>query len=452
MFLEETFTSIADSCLFMAGLFLLIGSILITIKTRFVQLRVLTSTFRAFFQSLKNGKNKEASHTIPPYKALFMAMTTTAGIGTIVAPVIAIHYGGPGALLGFLITSFLGSAATYTEVSLCTQHKKTRRDGTIIGGPMPYLEYLFSKRAALWYAVCCCLLMVSWSGAQANQLAAIMDSSLLGEFHIPKVATGLAISTSVIFFLIGGVRRIGDLATKVLLPAHFVLYVGACLWIIFSNLDRLEGIFYEIIRSVAHPYQMATGGLVGGLVSSFRWGVFKGIHVCEGGIGTQTIPHSMAETNDTVAQGALAMLSTYTAGFIAFLSGLVALLTKTWESTHLPLGMSMVMQSFQIYFPTFGILIVAISVFIFGFGTILGNSYNGSHCFRFLTDNKGGRYYLFATGIVVFLGALSEVKVFWAFTDFILAAMALPHMGALLYYTFRKQKEESPVALSFSAT
>lgn len=442
MFLEETITTITDSCLFIAGLCLLIGSILITLKTRFVQLRVLSSTLKVFFQSFTKGKSKETSHTIPPYKALFMAMTTTAGIGTIVAPVIAIHYGGPGALLGFLVTSFLGSAATYTEVSLCTQHKKKRNDGTISGGPMPYLEYLFSKRAAIWYAACCCLLMVSWSGAQANQLAAIMDSSLLGDFHIPKIATGLAVSTAVIFFLMGGVRRIGDLATKILLPAHFVLYVGACLWIIFSNLDRLEGVFYEIIRSIAHPYQMATGGLVGGLVSSFRWGVFKGIHVCEGGIGTQTIPHSMAETHDAVEQGALAMLSTYTAGFIAFLSGTVALLTRTWESANLSLGMGMVMKSFQLYFPTFGVLIVAISVCIFGFGTILGNSYNGSHCFRFLTDNKGNRYYLFATGIVVFLGALAEVKIFWAFTDLILAAMALPHMGALLYYTLRKQKEE----------
>jgi len=402
MSLVDTLSYITDFALFIAGLFLLIGSILITVKSRFVQIRVFSSTIRLFFRSLWKSNKQEDSHTIPPYKALFMAMSTTAGIGTIVAPVIAIHFGGPGALIGFLITSFLGSAATYTEVSLCTQHKKKREDGTIIGGPMPYLSYLFSKKAATWYAVSCFILMLAWSGAQSNQLAAILDSSLLGDFRIPKMVSGIVVSLCVVFFLLGGVKRIGDLATKILLPAHFIFYVGACLWIIFSNLDHLGDIFSDIFRSAFLPYQMVTGGLVGGIVGSMRWGIFKGIHVCEGGIGTQTIPHSMAETKDSFGQGAIAMLSTYTAGFIAFLSGLVALLTKTWESGDLPIGMSMVAASFQIYFSSFGIVIIAMSVLLFGFGTILGNSYNGAHCFGYLTENKGNTYYFLATACIVF--------------------------------------------------
>ena len=101
----------------------------------------------------------------------------------------------------------------------------------------------------------------------------------------------------------------------------------------------------------------------------------------------------------------------------------------------------MVAASFQMYFSSFGIVIVAASVLLFGFGTILGNSYNGSQCFSFLTENKGIRGYFLATACVVFLGAISDVKIFWSFTDTILAAMAIPHMFALVYYTFVKQKE-----------
>jgi Na+/alanine symporter len=132
------------------------------------------------------------------------------------------------------------------------------------------------------------------------------------------------------------------------------------------------------------------------------------------------------------------MLSTYTAGVVAFLSGCVALITHTWEDPALPLGMSMVAASFQMYFSSFGVLIVGIVTLLFGFGTILGNSYNGSQCFGYLTQNKGIRYYFLGTALIVFLGAIAETKTFWAFTDIILAAMALPHMLGLILHAFKK--------------
>jgi AGCS family alanine or glycine:cation symporter len=149
----------------------------------------------------------------------------------------------------------------------------------------------------------------------------------------------------------------------------------------------------------------------------------------------------MAETKDAIEQGMLAMLSTYAAGFIALLSGLVALLTRTWESTDLTLGMCMVASSFQMYFSSYGIVILGASVLLFGFGTILGNSYNGTQCFSFLTGNKGVKYYFLATAGVVLLGAISDVKLFWSCTDVLLAAMAVPHMSALVYYTFVKKSD-----------
>ena len=447
MSLEAIIGTFTESMLFIAGLFLVLGSFLITVKSRFIQVRLLSSTLRVLFSSLFSSGKEGNDHTVPPYKALFTAMSTTAGIGTMVAPVIAIHFGGPGALLGFLLTSFLGSAATFTEVALCIQYKEKRKDGSIIGGPMTYLRALFSPIAARWYALLCLVLMVSWSGAQSNQMAALFDSPLLGEYRISKALCGFAVASLVVFFLMGGIKRIGTLATKLLLPAHFILYVAACLWIIGTNYDRLGEVLSMIFSSFSTPYQMASGAVVGGVVSAVRWGIFKGIHVCEGGIGTQTIPHSMAETDDPVAQGTLAMLSTYTAGFISFLSGLVSLLTGTWQCSELPVGMSMVAASFQLYFSSLGIVIVAVSVLLFGFGTILGNSYNGSECFCFLSERKRMKAYFLTVAGVVLLGALSDVKVFWSFTDSLLAVMAILHMSALVYAAFvlRPQEVETRV-------
>ncbi len=137
---------------------------------RFVQLRCLPMLITMLKASFLQKKSSESQHTISPHKALFTAMSTTLGIGTIVAPVIAISLGGPGSLFGFLLTAFFGSAATFAEVSLTLQHRKKLESGAIMGGPMQYLKYLISPAAAKWYALCCLVLMMAWSGAQANQL------------------------------------------------------------------------------------------------------------------------------------------------------------------------------------------------------------------------------------------------------------------------------------------
>jgi alanine or glycine:cation symporter, AGCS family len=443
---EDFIKNIADYALFVSCVLLLIGSILLTFKTRFVQVRLLPSIFRMFIDSVRQPRGAHEKHTIPPHRALLTAMSTTLGIGTIVAPVIAISLGGPGALLGFLLTSFFGSAATFIEVKLCIEHRKRSPLGSIMGGPMQYLSHIMSPKAAKWYAIFCFVLMAAWSGAQANQVAAIFDSPLLGDFRIPKMISGAVLAILMVLLLMGGIKRIGSFSAK-LVPLMFVLYVGSSLWIVLSNIDKLGDIFSQMFLAALSPYEMSTGVLVGGIASALRWGIFKGIQVTEAGIGTQAIPHSMAETEDPTAQATIAMLSTYTAGFIAFLSGCVALITRTWEDPQLPIGINMVVASFDQYFSIVGVIIVCMAALLFGFGTILGNSFNGSQCFGYLTENRGTRYYFAATSIIVFIGTISEVKTFWAFSDLILACMALLHLSSLLVSMYRQPAEIQSAAL-----
>jgi AGCS family alanine or glycine:cation symporter len=433
-------SDICDYVLLASCFFILIGSILISFKMRFVQLRLFPLLIKNFFNSFKDHSRHEQSNTILPYKALLTAMSTTVGIGTIVAPVIAIRLGGPGALLGFVLTALFGSAATFTEVNLCMTHRQRLPDGTILGGPMQYIKKLLSPGAAKWYALGCTLLMMTWSGAQANQIAAILNSPFLGDYRVPTFISGGIIICGVLMTLAGGIRRVGSLSVK-LVPLMFTLYVGSCLFIIGSNYDKLSGIMNDVFYSAFSPYAMATGTLIGGLVGSMRWGIFKGIQATEAGVGTQTIPHSMAETDDPVAQGTLAMLSTYTAGFVSVLSGIVALITESWQDPDLPIGISMVVASFKEYFSFAGIIMVAISTFLFAFGTIVGNSYNGSYCFSYLSKGKGIWYYFIASAIIIFLGAISEVTLVWSLSDLVLASIVLPHMAALLIHVFKKPVE-----------
>jgi AGCS family alanine or glycine:cation symporter len=446
MLFENVITTIADYILFGVCIFILAGSIYISIRTRFVQLRFIPSLIKMLGASIFHRNHKKCLHTIAPHKALFTAMSTTMGISTIVAPVIAISIGGPGALLGFLLTSFFGSAATYAEVNLCIQYRQKHSSGVIMGGPMQYLKHLLSPALAKWYAIGCFILMAAWSSAQANQLAAILNSPLLENYRIPAAISGLGIALIVILTLVGGIKRISAFSSK-LIPIMFVLYLGSCLWIILYNGSKLPEIFSLILKSAFSPYALASGTLVGGIVASLRWGIFKGIQTCEAGIGTQTIPHSLTQTEDPIEQGTLAMLSTYSAGLLAFLSGIVALITETWLDPELPLGISMVAASFQMYFSSFGIVIVAISTFLFAFGTILGNSFNGSQCFHYLTDHKKTALYLGITAVMIFLGSVAEVKTVWSVIDIVLACIAIPHMTALILYAY-KNPEAIPIPVS----
>ena len=411
------------------------GSVFISFKTGFIQLRFIPK----IINMIRNSKNEKStgSYTIPPYKALFTAMSTTLGIGTIVGPIIAIRWGGPGALLGFVLMAFFGSAATYMEVVLSVRHRKKLSTGEILGGPMQYIKYFLTPNAAKWYAIFGAILMSAWSATQANQLVSILDSPLLGKYHIPSLVSGAVISITIFITLIGGIKRISSFSAK-LVPAMFVLYISSTLFILFSNTDKISIVFQTIFQSAFNSYAMGSGALVGGIMSALRWGIFKGTYATEAGVGTQAIPHSMAETNDPEAQGTLAMFSTFTAGAVSFLSGFVAIITETWQNPDLPLGISMVAASFNIYFSTFGVAMIVMITLLFAFGTILGNSYNGSQCFAYLSGPSKIKYYYGATALTIFIGSLLETKTIWSLIDFGLIFLVVPHMIVLVKSLYQK--------------
>ncbi len=431
--------SLHEGLLFASSLFIVACSIFISIKLRFVQLTIFP-VLKKVVASIFSNKGKEGQNTIFPYKALFTAMSTTLGIGTIVAPVIAITLGGPGALLGFVLVSFFGGAVTYAEVNLSIKYRQRRDNGDIMAGPMSYLNRILSPQFAVWYALSCSVLMIGWSGAQANQLAAFLDSPLLGVFRVPTFISGLAIAGCVIAVLLGGIKRIGSVSSK-MVPVMFVLYMGSSLWLLGSNLHLLPEVISDIFRSAFTPYAMASGTLVGGIASSLRWGILKGSQVCEAGVGTQTIPHSLAETQDPASQGMLAVVSTFTAGLIAVISGCVALMTKTWLDPDLPLGMSMVASSYCQYFSTFGVSIIGLCTLLFALGTILGNSFNGSQTFYYLFDKKYLVYYYCCTGFFIFLSSMMEVKTMWSIVDPLMIGMVIPHLCALTYFVHQNAHE-----------
>lgn len=435
---ESILKEISAHLLLISSFIILFVSIILSFKTKFVQFRMLPRMFKSLFIAPFN-KNKvhEGSQTILAHKALFTAMSTTIGISSIVSPAIAIRLGGPGALLGFLLTTIFGSAANFTEVTFALYYRKQLSNGTIMGGPMQYLKDELSAFWGKWYAFFCLILMIVWSAAQSNQLAAVLSSELLGKYAIAEPITGIFLALSICLILIGGIKRIGNFSEK-LVPTMFFLYVSASLWIICANYTLLPSIFKLILDSALKPTAFAAGVVVGGFANAFRWGIFKGVQSNEAGIGTSTIPNSMAETSSPTNQGILSMAATYSAGFICILSGLVTLLCGTWNQTNVKLGINMIAYAFSNYFSYAGIIILTISAFLFAFGTILGNSYNGSQCFNFLSKNRYLNYYYSFSTVAIFLGAILDVTFVWTIIDFFLIPVAVPHIIGILIIAFKK--------------
>jgi AGCS family alanine or glycine:cation symporter len=430
--LYEYISLLSDKILVIPFIFVLVGSIVLTFKTRFVQILAVPFMWKMLVKSFKRRDQVSEFDEIPAYKALFTAMSTTIGTGNIVGPIIAVGLGGPGALAGFMLATMFGCAATFTEVCYALYFRTKTADGSWAGGPMPYVKEALGAWWANLYAVSGCLLLIAWLSSQSNTVA-----TLLEPMGIAPIVTGIVLATAAIFTLVGGIKRIGSV-NAMLVPYMFIFYCGACSWILYQHSANIIPAFTLIFTSLWQPATAA--GAAGGLAvyQALRWGLARALQSNEAGVGTATFPHSASSTQNHLQQGVLAMVSVYTNGILCLLSGLVILATGAWLQPGATFDVSMIQAIFASHFPWGGSSLFALCSFLFAFGTILGNGYNGGECFRYVMGRRGTWIYYSAVGIVVFLGSLAEVKLVWTIVDFFILPVVLPHMIALLVLAWKR--------------
>ena len=426
----ETINKLGNILFFIPVVFILFAGVWLTLETRFIQVRAIKRMFKILFSKPK----KEGLQTINPHKALFTAMSTTIGIATIVSPIAAISLGGPGALFYFLASSFLGGSLTFAEVTLALKYR-TITDGNIIGGPMPYIKKALSPSMAKIYSIFAMVLLFIWTAIQTNTLA-----DILVDYYVPTWISGIILAILIIITLLGGIKRIGNLSAK-LVPLMFFLYSTSCLYIVFSNFHQLGSIFNLIFSSALSPRAILGGSAFGGALQALRWGFIKGIHSNEAGVGTSSIPHSMAEVNDPTSQGILAILGMHSQGFLCLLSGLVVLITGTWQDPTLRFGISPITKAFSMYFSSTGPIVLGLSTVLFGFGTVLGNAFYGSKCYSYATNKEVDNRFYVLVGLSIFLGAISSVRFMWSILpDLFLVMVAVPNILAILVLSFKDRK------------
>jgi len=403
-------------------------SALLTIISRGIQFRCLSIVKNILRNSF--DKKDYSDSSLPPLSALAMSMSTTIGIGNIVGPIVALGYGGPGTLFGFILGTLLGSATTFTEVMLSILYRQKRTDGSIAGGPMEYLKKELGNSWAFIYAFFGSMLLIAWSMSQSNTLAVLLSTN-----NISTLYSGIFLAVATLYILLKGVSWIGRIS-NFLVPFMFITYSVVTSLIIIKNAHKLPEIFNLIVTSFFSPKTAIAGTAGFGYSQMLRWGFARAVQTNEIGTGTSTFPHSIT-TGNAKNQATLATIAVYTNGLLCILSSLTLLTSDLWQQAGTVFDISLFNNILTQNYGSAGSIILTICASMFAFGTILGNCYNGSQCFLYVTKNKWLKEYFYISAIFIFLGAIANVSFVWSIADYFVIPVAVPHIIGLLIIAVR---------------
>ena len=264
-----------------------------------------------------------------PFQALTTALSGTVGTGNIGGVALAIFLGGPAAIFWMWVTAFLGMTTKFVEVTLSHKYREKLPDGSMSGGPMYYIENgLNMKWLAVVFSVC--LLMMCLGTGNMPQISSI-SVVLLDTFNIPKIVTGLVLSVLVWLVIIGGIKRIAQIASK-LVPFMAFWYIVGGLAVIISNYENIIPSFQSIFIHIFTP-TAAVGGFLGASVAAaLTRGVNRGLYSNEAGQGSAPIAHASSKTENPIEEGMVSILEPFIDTIvICTLTGLVILSSGVWN-------------------------------------------------------------------------------------------------------------------------
>ena len=284
---------------------LLIGTgIFFTIYLGFPQFKYFNSALKIVSGKTKNS---ESDGETTGFQALTTAMSGAVGTGNIGGVALAIWTGGPAAIFWMWITAIFGMTTKYVEVTLGHKYRTTLNDGSISGGPMYYIEQgLNMKWVAILFAF---LMMITAIGSgnmpQINNIALVMNT----EFAVPKLFTGLFLGALLWIIIIGGIKRIASVASRII-PIMGLIYFGGALIILAENYQNIIPSFNAIFAQV-FTGSAAVGGFLGAsFAMSLKYGVARGLYSNEAGQGSSPIAHASSK-NKSIDQGVVSILEPF---------------------------------------------------------------------------------------------------------------------------------------------
>lgn len=418
--------------------------LLLSVRTRFIQIR-------KFGVAMKNtvgkifDKTQAKDGSMSPFQAVCTALAGTVGTGNIAGVAGAIALGGPGAIFWMWCSAFLGMCTKFSEVTLAIHFREKNSNGEYVGGPMYYIKNGLSKKwyfLAFLYAVFGVLTVFGTGNAtQVNTIVASINSALMS-FHIidgtndkANLIFGIFIAALVAMVLLGGIKRIGQVTEK-LVPFMAVLYVILALGVIIMNIEHVPAVF-----SGAFSPRAATGGVIGSMFLSMKKGVSRGIFSNEAGLGTGSIAHACADTDNAVHQGMFGIFEVFMDTIIiCTLTGLVILLAAPGITYGQAAGAELTISGFTSTYGSWVSIFTAVAMCCFAFSTIIGWGLYGSRCIEFLGGEKLVRPFLVIYSFVSIVGATINLGLLWDIADTFNGLMAVPNLISLLMLSGQVKK------------
>ena len=407
-------------------LVLLVGTgILLTVRLRGIQVTMLGHALRETFARSRENEMGDISH----FKALMIALAATIGTGNIIGVATAISVGGPGALFWMWVTAAVGMATKYGEGVLAVKYRVVDENGEMAGGPMYYLERGLGQK---WLGVLFALFGAIASFGIGNMVQANAVSGNLKEaLGIDPLLTGVVLAVCTAAVIIGGVKKIGNVAA-VMVPVMAVVYVLGCLAILVRFAGEVPAAF-ALVLSDAFTGTAATGGFVGAAVMlAIQKGVSRGVFSNESGLGSAPIAAAAAKTNEPCQQALVSMTGTFIDTIIVCtMTGLVLIVTGAWHSgTEVA---ALTKSAFDIGLPgNAGGFIVSFGIIFFAYSTILGWAYYGEKCMEYLAGVRAVLPYRLIYSVSVAVGATVKLDLVWNFADVMNGLMAIPNLIGLV--------------------
>ncbi|MBU1676930.1 sodium:alanine symporter family protein [bacterium] len=310
---------------------LLLTGLATTVALRFIQLRRLKHSLDVI-----RGRYDDPAHQgdLSHFQALTTALSATVGIGNIAGVATAIHYGGPGALFWMWVTAVFGMALKYAECTLSMRFRTILPDGSASGGPMYYIEKGLGrswKPLAVFFAACA----VTSSFGSGNSIQAFtVADQIRSDLGVPTWITGLVMASLVAAVILGGIKRIGRVTSR-LVPYMTAIYIAGGLLVLFMNVGRVPDVLADIAASAFRPAARIGGFAGGSFIFMLTWGVKRGLFSNESGQGSAPIAHAAAKTDEPVREGVVAMMCPLIDTLIiCSITGLVILTTGVWTERH----------------------------------------------------------------------------------------------------------------------
>ena len=428
----------------------------LSVQTKFIQFRRFGTSMRETFGKMFH-RTDATQGAVTPFQAVCTALAATVGTGNIAGVAGAIAIGGPGAVFWMWCSALLGMCTKFVEVTLAVRFREKNQEGDWVGGPMYYIKNGLPKKwhfLAVLYAILGMLTVFGTGNAtQVNAIITAVDTAILN-FHQMgarqmaslNLVIGILIALTVALVLVGGLKRIGNVAEK-LVPFMALVYVLMALGVLVLNLNRVPDVLASIVKGAFSP-SAVTGGAVGSMFLCMKKGVSRGIFSNEAGLGTGSIAHAASDVDDPIRQGYFGIFEVFADTIIiCSMTAFVILVSGEHINYGAAAGAELTIGGFTAVYGSLASLLAAVAMCCFAFSTIIGWGLYGTRCLEFLVGSKANRGFMIVYSFVAIIGATVDLGLLWDLSETFNGMMVIPNLIALflLSGTIAKMVRETKI-------